>query len=65
MDKDFGELVHRRGASHAGLIRLPHVPSAKRLALIEQVLADYSLEQIEGAVVTVRGARVRISRSKL
>ena len=65
MDKDFGELVYRRSAPHAGLIRLPHVPSAKRVALIEQVLADYSPGQIEGAVVTVRGTRVRISRPKL
>ena len=64
MDKDFGELVYRQGAAHAGLIRLPHVPSAERVALIEQILADHSPDQIEGAIVTVRGARVRISRSK-
>jgi len=64
MDKDFGELVYRQSAPHAGLIRLPHVPSAKRVALIEQVLADYSPGQIEGAVVTVRGTRVRISMPK-
>ena len=65
MDKDFGELVYFRSASHAGLIRLPHETSAKRVALIVKVLADYSPEQIEGAVVTVRGTRVRISRPKL
>jgi predicted nuclease of predicted toxin-antitoxin system len=65
MDKDFGALIYQRSAPHAGLIRLPHVPSAKRVALIEQVLADCSPGQIEGAVITVRGTRVRISRPKL
>jgi predicted nuclease of predicted toxin-antitoxin system len=64
MDKDFGTLVYQGGAAHAGIIRLPHVPSAERVALIEKLLADYRSSQIEGAIVTVRGTRVRISRSK-
>jgi predicted nuclease of predicted toxin-antitoxin system len=64
MDKDFGELVYRGGAVHAGIIRLPHLPSAQRVALIEQLLADHEANEIEGAIVTVRGTRVRISRPK-
>ena len=35
MDKDFGALVFIRGARHAGLIRLPHVPTAQRIALMD------------------------------
>lgn len=62
MDKDFGALIFLSGAPHAGLIRLPHVPSKERLALIEQLLANHTPEQLEQAVVTVRGTRVRISR---
>jgi predicted nuclease of predicted toxin-antitoxin system len=64
MDKDFGALIYLGGASHAGLIRLPHVPSHERVALIEQLLADYTPEQIERSIVTVRGTRVRISRGR-
>ncbi|MBI3514188.1 MAG: DUF5615 family PIN-like protein [Proteobacteria bacterium] len=62
MDKDFGAHIFLRGANHAGLIRLPDVPVAQRLALIEQILADHPTEQLERAIVTVRGNRVRVSR---
>ena len=64
MDKDFGALIYLRGAAHAGLIRLPHVPSAQRIALIEQILADHPPADIEGSIVTVRGSRVRIARQR-
>jgi hypothetical protein len=59
MDKDFGELVYRRGAAHAAIIRLFHVPSARRVALLEQLLADLEASEIGAAIVTIRGARVR------
>jgi len=64
MDKDFGTLIYLGSAPHAGIIRLPHVPARERLALIEQILAHHAPEQIEQAIVTVRGTRVRISRAK-
>lgn len=63
MDKDFGAHVFVRGARHAGIIRLPHVPSAQRLRLIERVLADHA-DELGGAIVTVRGNRVRVSRPR-
>lgn len=38
MDKDFGEHVFARGSPHCGLVRLPDVPAARRVALMEAVL---------------------------
>jgi predicted nuclease of predicted toxin-antitoxin system len=63
MDKDFGSLVYLLGQPHAGLIRLPHVPRAQRIALFQQILERHRPDEIEGAVVTVRGSRILISRS--
>ena len=63
MDKDFGELVFVHGARHHGLIRLPDVSAALRIALMRGVLEKHAAELADGAVVTVRGGRVRISRS--
>ncbi len=62
MDKDFGALIYREGAAHAGVIQLPHVRSDERVALIERLIGNYTPAQIEGAVIVVRGNRVRFSR---
>ena len=62
MDKDFGELIFAEGAPHCGLVRLPDVPTERRIALMERVLADYGRELSAQSVITVRGGRVRISR---
>lgn len=64
MDKDFGELVFFHGAQHHGLVRLPGVPVASRIALMRGVLEKHAADLAEGAVVTVRGGRIRISRSQ-
>jgi len=62
LDKDFGALVFGQGASHCGLVRLPDVPAAQRIALFERLLAAHEKDLSEGAVLTVRGDRVRVSR---
>lgn len=62
MDKDFGEFIFARGASPCGLIRLPDLPSEKRIPLIERILAQYARELEAESVITVRGGRIRISR---
>jgi hypothetical protein len=62
MDKDFGALIYLHRIQHAGLIRLPHVPSADRLALSERILEEHASAELEGAIVTMRGNRMRISR---
>jgi predicted nuclease of predicted toxin-antitoxin system len=62
MDKDFGALIHRANLAHAGLIRLPHVPAAERIRLMQAVLSRHAAADLRGAIVTVRGTRIRILR---
>jgi predicted nuclease of predicted toxin-antitoxin system len=62
LDKDFGALVFARGKSHSGVVRLPDVPAARRIALFEKLLAAHEKDLAAGAVLTVRGDRVRVSR---
>lgn len=61
IDTDFGRLIHG-GDRHAGLIRLPDVPAAERIALLADVLARHHEEMESGAVITVKGGRIRISK---
>ena len=63
IDTDFGQLVFLENAPHCGLIRLPDVPAKERLRLIEDLLTRFSKQLEESAIVTVRGGRVRISKS--
>jgi predicted nuclease of predicted toxin-antitoxin system len=62
IDSDFGTLVYLLGAAHAGIIRLPDVPAAKRIALMADLLDRYGAE-LPGSIVTIRGERIRISRA--
>jgi predicted nuclease of predicted toxin-antitoxin system len=62
MDKDFGELLFLQGSSHAGLIRLPDMPVPARIAVLERLLRDHASDVEGGAVITVRGERIRVSR---
>jgi predicted nuclease of predicted toxin-antitoxin system len=62
IDTDFGALVHLHGAPHAGLIRLPDVPAATRIALMRQILQDHPEQDLATSVVTVRGNKIRLSR---
>jgi len=64
MDKDFGELIFFRGFRHAGLIRLPDVSAESRIALMRQVLKEHGNDVADGVIITVRGGRIRISRSQ-
>jgi len=63
MDKDFGKLLFAEAAPHSGLVRLPDVPARQRIALMEQVLQRHSQDLLSRAVVTVRGGRIRVSRT--
>ena len=62
MDKDFGELIHLHGISHAGLIRLPDVRMSERIALAEHVIHNHCQALEEQAMLTIRSGRIRISR---
>ena len=61
LDKDFGELIVQRRHPHRGLVRLPNVRSEERISLMRQVLAAHLDDLSRGAVVTVRGRKVRVS----
>jgi predicted nuclease of predicted toxin-antitoxin system len=62
MDKDFGQIIFVENAPHCGLVRLPDVPATKRIELVQTLLRDHTRELAEGAILTVRGERIRISR---
>lgn len=62
IDTDFGELIYARGQIHFGIVRLPDVRAAPRIALMAEVLARHTAALERGAIVTVRGQRIRVSR---
>jgi predicted nuclease of predicted toxin-antitoxin system len=63
MDKDFGKFLFAQGVRHCGLVRLPDVPADQRIRLMEQITTRFEFELSDHAVITVRGERIRISRS--
>ena len=62
MDKDFGQFIFVENALHSGLVRLPDVPAVRRIELMERLLRDHTPDLESGAILTVRGERIRISR---
>jgi predicted nuclease of predicted toxin-antitoxin system len=62
IDTDFGALVFVDNIPHCGLVRLPDLPAAKRIALFEELLIRHAEDLAAGAVVTIRGNRIRVSR---
>jgi predicted nuclease of predicted toxin-antitoxin system len=62
IDADFGQLVYVDRVSHSGLIRLPDVPSERRIKLMKAVLREHSQDLNAGAIITIRGERVRVSK---
>jgi len=62
IDKDFGELVFKEAKPHCGLVRLPDVPAEKRIELMTRVIREHEEALSSGALITVRGGRVRVSR---
>ena len=64
IDTDFPKLVHMGGQGHAGMVRLPDVPAGRRIALLSEVLIRHTSELGAGAIITVKGGKIRISRSE-
>ena len=62
IDTDFGELIYLENLSHAGLVRLPDVPTRERQLIMQDLLTRYETELQEAAIITVRGGRIRISK---
>lgn len=63
IDKDFGQFIFLEHAPHCGLVRLPDVPVPERIRSMQQVLQKCEGQDWEHLVVTVRGERIRITRS--
>jgi predicted nuclease of predicted toxin-antitoxin system len=62
IDTDFGELIFLENRAHAGLIRLPDVPTQERQLVMLDLLTRYKSELEGAAIITVRGDRIRISK---
>ncbi len=62
-DKDFGELVYRRGLSHAGvlLVRLEGLDNAAKAEVVSQAVRDNATE-LRGAFAVVSHDVVRLRR---
>jgi predicted nuclease of predicted toxin-antitoxin system len=62
LDTDFGELIFLQNLPHSGLVRLPDVPSKERQLVMHDLLTRYKSDLEDGAIITVRGGRIRISK---
>ena len=63
IDTDFGKLVFVDKSEHRGLVRLPDVPAVTRIEMMQQILQRFAEELREGAIITVRGSRIRVTRT--
>jgi len=64
IDTDFGRLVYFENLAHAGLVRLPDVPSNERQSILQDLLIRHEPELRGAAIITVRGGRIRISQGR-
>lgn len=62
IDTDFGQLIYLENLSHAGLVRLPDVPTNERQLILQDLLTRYETELQDAAIITVTGGRIRISK---
>lgn len=63
IDFDFGRLVFVDQHRHHGLVRIPNVRSEQRIAILSSILEKHHADLAAAAVITVRGGRIRVSRT--
>ena len=63
IDTDFGTLIFVSDVPHRGLVRLPDVAAEKRILIFEEILARHTKDLEAGAIITVRGNRIRVSHA--
>ncbi len=61
-DKDFGELVFVRRASHGPIVRLVELTVAEQVAAMRDLLKHHSSQLTGQVLITVGRGRVRIRR---
>ncbi|TVR00721.1 MAG: hypothetical protein EA399_03275 [Desulfovibrionales bacterium] len=61
LDSDFWKLVYVSGEMHRGIVRLPDVRSEMRMEIMRTLILRHQEHLLKGAIITVRGERVRIS----
>jgi predicted nuclease of predicted toxin-antitoxin system len=59
-DKDFEEMIWRRGKPHCGVLRLDNLPRAERKTLLEYVLTHHAQAFASGAIVIAQAKKIRI-----
>jgi len=64
IDTDFGELIYVDRVTHSGMVRLPDVQAATRIKIMEGILSQHESHLKSRAIITVRGDRIRISKSE-
>jgi len=62
LDKDFGELVALRGASHYGILRLVNFRAKQQATASLQILAGHGGDLAAGAIITAEPGKLRIRR---
>ena len=62
LDKGFGELARRRRREHPGVVRLPDVLPTEQARRAVEVIETYEPSDFPGAVVIVKGKRIRLTR---
>src|SRR5262245_43556735 len=58
IDTDFGKLLFVDDLPHCGILRLPDVPAAQRILLVQEVLDKHPAELASGAIITVQRGRI-------
>lgn len=59
-DKDFEEMIWRRGRVHCGVLRLENLPRTARKALLEEVLTHHAQALASEAIVIAQAKKIRI-----
>jgi predicted nuclease of predicted toxin-antitoxin system len=62
IQSDFRRLVSSETQPHCGVVRLPDVPAAARIRLLAELVKRHGEDLEKGAIITVRGHRIRVSR---
>ena len=62
IDTDFGELIFLDNLPHAGLVRLPDVPTQERQLIMQDLITRHRTDLENAAIITVRSGRIRISK---